>query len=356
MTSSLKEQPQAADARRPRLRLGGMALLWPVLALAALLLFNLCFTPNFFHLEIRDGKLVGSLVDVLNRGVPVVLLALGMTLVVATGGIDLSVGAVMAIAGATAACLVARPDDSPLSIINIHGSLALALLISLGAALLCGLWNGALVALVEVQPIVATLILMVTGRGLAQLITAGQIPTFTDPALCFVGGGTFLGLPFSVTIAAAAFLVIALLTRQTALGLFIEAVGDNATTSRYCGINARLVKLAAYGCSGILAGVAGIIATSNIRGADANNLGLNLELDAVLAVAIGGTNLNGGRFHLVGSVIGALVIQTLTTTILALGVPPATTLVVKGVVVIALCLLQSEQFRKKISIRSRRAA
>ncbi len=322
------------------------AIVWPVLALMLLLLFNLLFTPGFFSIEVRGGRLFGSLIDILNRGTPVLVLSMGMTLVIATGGIDLSVGAVMALAGATAACLISRPEDSPLHLFDVHGSLPLVLLISLAVALLAGVFNGILVAGLRVQPIVATLILMVAGRGAAQLITNGQIPSFEHPGFEFIGGGFLLGLPFPFTIAVAIVLLMLLLVRGTALGLLVEAVGNNPIAARLTGINAAALKLTCYVVSALLAGVAGLIVTSDIKAADVSNTGQYLELDAILAAAIGGTALAGGRFSLLGSAVGALVIQTLTTTILARGVAPELTLVIKALVVIALCLFQSAKARE----------
>jgi simple sugar transport system permease protein len=311
-------------------------LLWPLAALALLLALNLAFTPGFFHVSVKDGRLFGSLIDVLNRAAPVMLLSLGMTLVIATRGVDLSVGAVMAITGALAAWLITTS----------HAGVPAVVCMALGLALVCGLWNGVLVAFLDIQPIVATLILMVAGRGIAQLITNGQIITFENPGMAFIGGGFFLGLPFPVTIVAVTLLITALLTRRTALGLFIESVGNNETASRYAGVNSAMVKVAVYAFCGLCAGLAGMIPMSDIKGADANNAGLYLELDAILSVVIGGTSLDGGRFQLVGSIIGALIIQTLTTTILSRGVQVEFTLVVKALVVLAVCLLQSEGFRQ----------
>ncbi len=199
-----------------------------------------------------DGKLFGSVIDILNRCAPLMLLSLGMTLVIATGGVDLSVG-VMAIAGAVAAGLIARPAGGVFENVNVGGSVTAVILIVLVVSLLAGLWNGVLVSLVDVQPIVATLILMVAGRGVAQLLTDGQIITFNDPNLSYLGAGFLFGLPFPLFIVAAVLAVTAWLARGTALGLFVESVGNNPTASRYAGINARSVKLAAYVFSGLCA-------------------------------------------------------------------------------------------------------
>ncbi|HEX4797563.1 MAG TPA: ABC transporter permease [Humisphaera sp.] len=350
--------PPAAKAPRAKVRASGAmaTVLYPTIALALLLLFNLLFTAGFFHVEVRDGRLFGSLIDILNRGTPVLLLSLGMTLVIATGGIDLSVGAVMALAGAVAACLIARPEDSPLHVFNVSHSLPLILIIALSVALLAGLFNGILVATFKLQPIVATLILMVAGRGAAQLVTNGQIPTFQHPSFEFLGSGFLFGLPFPLILAVLIFLVILGFVRGSALGLLIEAVGNNPVAARLAGVQASGVKLVCYVISALLAGVAGLIATADIKAADVNNTGLYLELDAILAAAIGGTSLAGGRFSLVGAAVGALVIQTLTTTILARGIAPELTLVIKAAVVVALCLLQSSKFREllvRIAIRRR---
>lgn len=311
-------------------------LLWPLLALALLLLFNRFATPGFFELEIRDGRLFGTLVDILNQGSKVMLLALGMTLVIATGGVDLSVGAIMAIAGAVMAQLAGV-------------SVPLAICGGLGVALLAGAWNGLLVSAFRIQPIIATLILMVAGRGIAQLVTDGQIINFEQPSLVFLGNGTLFGLPFTLALVLVMFALTAWLVRGTALGLFIESVGDNETASRFTGLPAQRVKFLAYVFAGLCAGLAGLVAASNIKSADANHAGLYLELDAILAVVVGGTALTGGRFQLAGSLVGALLIQTLSTTLYARNVSADIAPVPKAVVILAVCLLQSPVFRAKLA-------
>ena len=171
---------------------------WALAALVLILLFNYFYTPGFFHIEYVRGRMFGSLVDVLHNGAAVMLLSLGMTLVIGTGGIDLSVGAVMPIAGAVAAVLIARPEGLWLSKVDVHGSTLAVIGIALGVATLAGLWNGLLVAVVDIQPIIATLILMVSGRGIAQLIAGGQIVTFNSPAFAFLAGGSMWGVPFTI--------------------------------------------------------------------------------------------------------------------------------------------------------------
>ncbi|WP_027569178.1 ABC transporter permease [Bradyrhizobium sp. URHA0013] len=300
-----------------------------ILALIVILAVDRVVSPQFFDLRLQDGRLFGSMIDVLNRGTPVALLSLGMVLVIATRGIDLSVGAVMAISGAIAASLA----DS-------H-SLAVVLAAALGAGLICGLWNGFLVAVLGMQPIVATLILMVAGRGIAQLITEGRIVTFSSPDLVWLGNGSILGLPVPVAIALGMLILTGAVVRGSALGLLIEATGGNARASELAGVGTRAMILAVYVWCGVCAALAGVIAAADIMGADANNAGLWLELDAILAVVIGGTSLFGGRFSLVLAVLGALIIQTMNTGILLSGYPPEFNLLVKAVVVLAVLLLQS---------------
>ena len=220
----------------------------------------------------------------------------------------------------------------------------LALLVLLAAGALAGLWNGILVAVLKIQPFVATLILMVAGRGVAQLITAGQIVTFDSPALAWLGSGSFLLFPTPVIVAAATLLLFWLFTRKTALGMFIEAVGINIRAAKNAGVNTRIVVMLAYVLSGVCAAIAGIIVAADIRGADANNAGLWLELDAILAVVIGGASLMGGRFNLLLSVVGALIIQGMNTGILLSGFPPELNQVVKAVVVLCVLIVQSPRF------------
>ncbi|CAN7552432.1 ABC transporter permease [Phyllobacterium sp. LjRoot231] len=301
-----------------------------LLSLALILFLNYLAFPGFFDIRLQDGRLFGSLVDVLNRGAPVIILAIGMTAVIASRGVDLSVGAVMAVSGAIAATLTVAGYSLPVVIFA-----------ALGTGLLCGLWNGLLVAYFDLQPIVATLILMVAGRGIAQLVTEGSIITFTDPGLIFFGTGSFLGIPMPVLIAAILLVFAIIIVRRTALGLLIESIGVNRSASSYAGLNSKLLLLVIYGFCGFCAALAGIIVAADIRGADANNAGLWLELDAILAVVIGGTSLFGGRFSILMSALGAIIIQAMNTGILLSGFPPEYNLILKAVVIIVILLAQS---------------
>jgi simple sugar transport system permease protein len=325
-------------------------LFWPAAVLVVLLLINVPFTPGFFAIHLKDGHLYGSLVSIVLFGSPLILVAIGMTLVIATGGIDLSVGAVVAISGALACLVVSKQADE-----NSVSGVLLGFALALAVALVCGAWNGLLVARLGIQPIIATLILMVAGRGIAQLITSGQIITLNSDSYSLIGGGYWLTLPFSIFVVVVVVALSMALTRRTALGLLVEAVGGNAEASRLVGIRSRRIKIMAYMFCALCAGVAGLMISSNVSAADGNNAGLWIELDAILAVVIGGTSLTGGRFHLGGTIIGALIIQTLTTTIYTIGVPTQTNLVFKAVVVIIVCLMQSPAFRAKVfGARARR--
>jgi simple sugar transport system permease protein len=318
-------------------------LFWPVTVLVVLLLGNVVFTHGFLAIHVRQGHLYGSLIDILLFGAPLILVSLGMTVVIATGGVDLSVGATVAISGALACYLISEG----------HG-----LTVSIGAAviasLLLGAWNGLLVTRLGIQPIIATLILMVAGRGVAQLITGGQIITINDQDYKMIGGGYWLGLPFAIILVAIALAATVLLTRRTALGMLLESVGGNAEASRLVGIRAAGLIVLAYAFCGLCAGIAGLMISSNTLSADGNHAGLWIELDAILAVVLGGTALTGGRFSLAGTVVGALIIQTLDTTIYTAGIPPRTTLVFEAVVVTIVCLLQSPAFRAKFARRRRK--
>ena len=331
-------------------------LFWPLVALALLVLVNFWFNRNFFHIEMRGGAFFGSIVDILNRAAPIMLIGMGMTLVIATRGIDISVGAIVAISGAVAATMIGGTlvIQNGVQTYVSNTPMAFAILAAIGAGLVCGLWNGMLVAGAGMQPIIATLILMTAGRGIAQLITGGQIITVYYEPFFFFGNGFLFGIPFSIYIVLAVAAVLLLLVHKTALGLFIQAVGLNPTAARFSGISARTLIFWVYGFCGVTAAISGVIVASNVKSADGNNAGLMMELDAILAVALGGTSLDGGRFSLMGTLLGALILQTLSYAIYSLGVPPEINLVVKAIVVFVVCLIQSEALRSMLFAASAR--
>lgn len=315
----------------------------PLVALAILVIFNIIFVPGFLDVEItQDGRLYGRVFDILNRSSSLIILSLGMTFVIATAGIDISVGAVVAISGAVCCSLIGGRGDGV-----AEYPMIVAMIAAVAAGVICGMWNGFLVAKIKIQPMVVTLILMVAGRGIAQLLTEGQIITVYYVPFSYIGGnipGNIIPSPIIIAILMIALVVFIL--KKTSLGLFIQSVGINPTASRYAGINVALIIFLVYAFSGFCAGVSGLIESSLIRAADANNAGLNMEMDAILAVALGGTLLSGGKFYIGGSIIGAITIQTLTTTMYAMGVASDQLPVVKAIVVIILCLIQSKHFRE----------
>ncbi|XXY47323.1 ABC transporter permease [Sorangium sp. So ce269] len=311
---------------------------WPLLGLLALLVFNFILSRNFFSIVERDGAYYGTPINLLNQGSEVMLLAIGLTLVVAVKGIDLSVGSVMALSGAVCVILMKDGQYPPL----------LAALVSLAVAGSVGLFNGALVTLLNIQPIIATLISMVGARGVAMLITNAEPVTHADATFAFIGNGHLAGLPFSMLLVAVVFVVAALLSRKTALGLFMEAIGDNERASRLAGVGDRRIKLWLYGFSGLCAGIAGLVAASYISTADPDRVGRLRELDAIFAVVIGGTALTGGRFYLGGTLIGALLIQTLSVTMYSQHVPSEIEPMPKAGVMLLSCLLISEESRRRL--------
>ena len=338
------------ERQNPALRLLRHPLAWPVLALVVLLAVNVAATPTFLDVRMQDGHLYGNVVDIVRNSAPVLLVALGMTLVIATRGIDLSVGAIAAIAGAVACTrIVGAGDEAATTTAVMACTYAVAVCVALGA------WNGFLVSVLGIQPIIATLVLMVAGRGISMAVTDGQITTVNNPFFSDLASGFVLTLPVAFLLALAVLALTALLTRRTALGMLIESVGINPEASRLAGVRARTIIWTVYAFSGFCAGLAGLVIAANTNSVNANSLGLWIELDAILAVVIGGTSLAGGRFSLTGTLIGALFIATLTRTIPNIGIPSEINYLFKAVVVIAVCLVQSPKARSLLVVRRRPA-
>ena len=327
-------------------------LFWPLVALVLILTTDAIFAPGFFKIGVVNGHLYGNLIDVFNNSAPLMLVSIGMTMVIATGGVDLSVGAVIAISAAMGAVLINPALGTKLITNDIltkdatNTPLWLIVLADLAAGTLCGLWNGMLVSRGKIQPMVATLILMVAGRGIAQLITNGQIMTIYYTPYFFFGNGFIFGLPVSIYIVAVVFFLAWILVRKTSIGMFIEAVGGNAKATYYSGISEKNIKLFVYIFCGFCAAIAGLILSSYVHSADGNNNGLNYELDAILSVVIGGTLMTGGRFSLLASVVGALVIWTFTITMYTFGVPANALLAGRAVLVLVVILLYSDYTRR----------
>ena len=314
-------------------------LFLPIVCLIAVLLLNVIRTPDFFNVSIRNGVLYGYIVDVINRASELVILAIGMTLVTAaSGGQDISVGAIMAVAAAVCCQIL---SGGQVSVNDYQNPVILAVIAALLASALCGAFNGFLVSKLNIQPMVATLILYTAGRGIAQLITNGQITYIRVDSFKMAGG--YIGkcpIPTPIFFAIITVVIVYLILKKTALGLYIESVGINGKAARLVGLNSTMIKFLTYVICGVLAGIAGI---------DANNIGLNLEMDAILAVALGGNFLGGGKFSLIGSVIGAYTIQALTTTLYAMNVKADQLPVYKAIVVVIIVTLQSDVFKKYIA-------
>ncbi len=313
--------PAAAGRRRPSWqrmaqRYGAAA------ALLGLFAYNAAFTPFFLTTQ--------NLVNIqLRQAAPIAIVALGMALVIATGGIDLSVGSVMAIAGQVGALVLLS---------GMNGYLAWGA--ALAVALLCGLFNGVLVARYGVQPIIATLILFIAGRGIAQLITDGKLQSFNDRGFQWLGLGRPGGIPAQLVVLVVVAAVVAAVMRWTTFGRYVTSVGGNETSSRLAGVPVARTKLIAYGTSGLLAGIVGLIVIGNTSASDANNTGLGMELDAIAAVAVAGVPLTGGRMTVAGTVIGAVTLKLLQNTLIAHGIPKEVAQMIQGAVIVLALYLQ----------------
>ncbi len=320
-----------SDATTP-VRPGATALLaryGTALALIILIAFNLAVTPNFATLQTLNVNLT--------QVCAIVIVAIGMTLVIATGGIDLSVGSLMAIAGAIAPMVFM---GKLFGIGSVPLAVALGIVLAVGAAALCGAFNGWLIAKFRIQPIVATLVLFIAGRGIAQVMTNGSIQVFRVPEFQFIGLGRVFGLPVQVIVMIVIALIAAFVLGRTNFGRQILAIGGNERAARLSGIATGRVKIMVYALSGALAGVAGLIVIAINSASDANLVGKNMELDAIAAVAVGGTLLSGGRATILGTILGAMTIQLVRYTLLANGVPDAAALVVKAAIIIGAVWLQ----------------
>ncbi len=303
-----------------------------LIALLVLVLFNLAFTRNFATLQTLNVNLT--------QVCTIVIVATGMTLVIGTGGIDLSVGSIMAIAGAIAPLIFLSPIFGD----NIALAVSVAMTAAILAATLCGLFNGWLVAQFRIQPIVATLVLFIAGRGIAQALTNSNLQVFRVPEFQWIGLGRPLGIPVQVIIMALLVVLAAWVLKRTRFGRSLLAVGGNERAAELAGVAVKRTKLAVYAISGFCAGVAGLVIIAINSASDANLVGLGMELDAIAAVAVGGTLLSGGRATIVGTFLGALTIQLVRYTLLANGVPDAAALVVKaGIIVLAVWMQQQRR-------------
>lgn len=341
-----------------------MRLFLPIFSMILVMLINVvydiaCGNPplSFFQIATQvtssgNTILFGRLIDVLNRGSEVAILAIGMTLVVsASAGTDISVGSVMSLAGGMCCMLLAGYGVTNVDEYKVP--LIVGILAGIALATVCGIFNGFLVAYLNIQPMVATLILWSAGRAIGLLLCNSAIVYVRVPSFQFLGAYCGM-LPTPIIVAAICVLIAALVLKFTAVGTFIQAVGINRKAARISGFNSSKIILMCYAICGLCAGIAGIVATSRIYSADTNNIGLNMELDAILAVALGGNSLGGGKFSLAGSIIGAYTIQAITTTLYALKVSSAQAPVYKAIVVILIVVIQAQPVKdyfKKLSAK-----
>jgi ribose/xylose/arabinose/galactoside ABC-type transport system permease subunit len=298
----------------PRLRPGWLQSYGVYVALIAIIVVNLFISDNFVT--------VGNLRLQLVQAVPVLIVGLGMALVIGTEGIDLSVGSVMAISAA-------------LLPLYLGYGLLPALAVGLAAGVMTGLLGGWLVSVVGVQPIVATLAILVGGRGLATVI-GGTQKTIRDTTLLDIGSNEVLGIPITVLIAFILIAIVAVVVQRTTFGRQVVAVGGNRIASELAGLPVRRVLLWVYVISGVLAALAGILATARLTASTPNSIGLNIELSAITAVVVGGTPLTGGRVRVIGTVAGALVMQLLISTLISQNLPDSVAQMVQaGIIVVA---------------------
>jgi len=291
------------------------------LALVLLIVYNAIATPNFVTVD--TVQLLFSQVP------PVIIVSLGMALVIGTGGVDLSVGSIMAIASAVLAKFVV--GGTPIGV---------AMLAAVAAGLLVGVFNGLVVAFARVQPIVATLGVLVAGRGIALVITGGALVELFVPFFKTIRLGKFLGIPYVMIVAALLAVAVAFLVRRTAFGYRLLAIGGNRRASVLAGLPVRRTLVVVYAISGTLAAVAGVIATARLRASDPSYIGLLMELSAITAVVVGGTSLNGGRVRILGTVTGAILLQLLESTLVSHNAPDSVARMVEAVIIIAAVYVQ----------------
>ena len=331
-------------------------LFMPILMLILVLLINLFKDPSFFAIAVKNGVLYGRLIDVLNRGSEIAILAVGQTLVVAvSAGTDISVGSVMSLA-ACGGCMVLAGYGNT-SVTGIVAPIAVGIIVGLLFGLGCGCVNGAMVAKLKIQPMVATLILFTAARAIGLLLCNNQIIYIRYEPYQYLGNflpGVPIPTPIIVTIIV--IIIAQLILKKTALETYIQSVGINSRASKICGINSDRICFICYAICGLCAGVAGMIASSRIYSADSNNIGLNNEMYSILAVALGGNSLAGGKFNMAGSIVGAYTIQAIMTTLLAMGVSTDQSPAIMAVIIVIIVVIQSPVFKEWFAARRAKKA
>ncbi len=325
-----------------------------------LVMLGLCSItiPNFFDVKIIEGVYYGRIPTILDEAGTLIIVTLGMTLVVAvSGGVDISVGAIMAI-GASFCGLMLNGSEYRTEV--FHSPLVLALFVGLLGGALCGAFNGFLVSGLKIQPMIATLVLFTAGRSIAKQITFGQTIYIMNPVYKWLGV-QIPGVPIRTTIliSIVMIVIVVLFTKLTSFGLYVQSVGINGSSSRLVGLNSRVIKFMAFVICGILAGMAGLVGASSLGSVNSGELGKGIEMDAILAVALGGNLLGGGKFSIAGSVIGAYTIQTITTILYNIkvggqNIPSQYVIVIKALIIIVIIVANSDVFKEKIAKSARK--
>jgi ribose transport system permease protein len=303
-------------------------------ALLVLVVYNVVATPNFVTVD--------TLQLLFSQLPPVIIVSLGMALVIGTGGVDLSVGAIMAIASAVLAKAVVAPAQG-----GFGASIGVAILAAVLAGLAVGVFNGVVVAVARVQPIVATLGVLVAGRGIALVITGGALVELFVPFFKVVRLGKLFGIPYVMIVAAVLAVIVSFLVRRSAFGYRLLAIGGNRRASVLAGLPVKRTLITVYALSGTLAAVAGVIATARLRASDPSYIGLLFELSAITAVVVGGTALTGGRVRILGTVAGAVLIQLLETTLVSHNAPDSVARIVEALIIIAAVYIQRTSRRSR---------
>ncbi|NLW89146.1 MAG: ABC transporter permease [Clostridiaceae bacterium] len=340
------EFPGTTHKSIPR-KIFGHKLAIPLLVLMAVVVQNIITTPNFFDISITNGLLSGYIPNILDEAAELIIITLGMTLVIAvSGGVDLSVGPTMAIAASFCGLLL---NGSEYRTDVFQNPYILAIFIGLLGGALCGAFNGIMVSYLKIQPMIATLILFTAGRSIAKQITHGQTIYIMNPVYKWLGV-QIPGVPVRTTIIVSMVfvLLVVLLIKLTSLGLFVQSVGINNSAARLVGLNSRVVKFMVFVICGVLAGAAGLVGSSSVGSVNSGELGMSIEMDAILAVALGGNSLSGGKFSIAGSVIGAYTIQAITTTLYAMNVRADQLNVFKAVIIVVIIVASSEIFKERI--------
>ncbi len=324
-------------------------LIVPLLSIVLIVIFNLFRDPSFFSIEITTNNvgstvLTGNLISILNGASELAILAMGMTLVTAAcGGQDISVGALAAIAGSVFVKVLRSGEITIPSI--LLGLLACCLV-----AMAFGAFNGSLVSVFKIQPMIATLVLFTCGRSVAYWINGGATPTVESPLITAIGSFIpGIPVPTPILIVILMGIIFGLVFKFTTLGLYTQTVGINQRAARLNGINTTAIKLVTFMVLGVCCAVAGVIAVSRLSLINHETLLLDIEMDAILAVAIGGNALSGGKFKIVGSVLGAYAIQALTITLYAMKVPSTDVKAYKAIVIILIVVVGSPVVKARLS-------